>query len=165
MPEAWNPESRLLRGRVAVVVGAGRGIGEAVAAMFATAGARVVVVDVEKERAVAVSQTISQAGGQAVSVPVDVLAEGGAERIVASAVHEFGSVNIVANVAGGMNAYVPFKPLVEWTTGEWDQIVSLNLRYHFLMARAVLPQMAIAGGGTIVNIASISAIFEQRRLR
>jgi len=155
----WRPGDALLADRVAIVAGGGRGIGEETARTLAAAGAEVAVVDIERERADGVAAAIRQEGGEAVAVSADVCAETEAERVVDATVERFGRLDVVVNVAGGMNAFVPFKPLTEWSTQEWDAIVSLNLRYHFLMARAAFPRLAAVGGGTIVNVTSISGVF------
>jgi NAD(P)-dependent dehydrogenase (short-subunit alcohol dehydrogenase family) len=159
MTDTWHPGDPLLAGRAAVVAGGGRGIGEATARLLAAAGAAVAVVDLEAERADAVTSDIVTAGGTAIAVPADVLEEDQAAPIVGAAVTAFGGLDIVVNVAGGMNAYATWQPLPAWTAAEWDAVVGLNLRYHFLLCRAAIPRMVERGGGSIVNITSISGVF------
>lgn len=156
---AWHPGAPLLERRVAIVAGAGRGIGAETAMTLAAAGAAVAVVDLEAERAEQVVAAIRDAGGEAWAITADVCVEDDVERVVADTVGRFGRLDVVVDVAGGMNAFVPFKPLTEWSSEEWDQIVGLNLRYHFLMARAAVPHLAASGGGAIVFVTSVSGVF------
>jgi 3-oxoacyl-[acyl-carrier protein] reductase len=151
----------LLAGRVAIVAGGGgAGIGAAVSRALAAAGASVVVVDIERAASQKVCDQIAAAGGRALPVVADVREPASAGAIVAAARGGFGRIDVLATVAGGMTAHAEFRPLVEWSEADWDKIVSLNLRYVFLLARAVIPAMIEQGdGGSIVNVTSISGVF------
>jgi NAD(P)-dependent dehydrogenase (short-subunit alcohol dehydrogenase family) len=158
-PTTWEPGRPLLDGKVALVAGAGRGIGEATARLLAAAGAAVAVVDLEEDRARAVRDAIMSAGGRAVPVVADVRDEAQSDAIVDAAVSTFGGLDVLVNVAGGMNVFGNWAPLTEWSSDQWDAVVGLNLRYHFLLCRSAIPRLAERGGGAIVNITSVSGVF------
>jgi NAD(P)-dependent dehydrogenase (short-subunit alcohol dehydrogenase family) len=94
-----------------------------------------------------------------VPVVADVLDEEQSQPIVDAAVDTFGGLDVLVNVAGGMNVFGNWAPLTEWSSAQWDAVVGLNLRYHFLLCRAAVPRMAERGGGAIVSITSISGVF------
>jgi 3-oxoacyl-[acyl-carrier protein] reductase len=159
-PTDWVPGRPLLEGKVALVAGGGgQGIGGATARTLAAAGAAVAVVDLEEERARDVRDAIVAAGGRAVPVVADVLDESQSAAIVDAAVSTYGGLDVLVNVAGGMNVFGNWSPLTEWTSQQWDAVVGLNLRYHFLLCRAAIPKIAERGGGAIVNVTSISGVF------
>jgi len=155
----WQPGDPLLDGKVAVVAGGGRGIGEATSLMLGAAGAAVAVIDVERDRAEDVTAAMRADGVTAVPLVADLRDEDDCGRVIATAVDELGRVDALANVAGGMQQYGEWKHLEHWSTAEWDMIVQINLRYVFWLCRAVLPHMVEQGGGTIVNVTSISGVF------
>jgi 3-oxoacyl-[acyl-carrier protein] reductase len=151
----------ILAGRSAIVAGGGGGgIGAAVSRTLAAAGAGVLVVDIEAAAARKVCDQIAAGGGRAVPLVADVRETASADAIVAAARSAFGRIDVLATVAGGMTAHAEFRPLVQWSEADWDKIVALNLRYVFLLARAVIPAMIEQGdGGSIVNVTSISGVF------
>jgi 3-oxoacyl-[acyl-carrier protein] reductase len=151
----------LLAGRAAIVAGGGGGgIGAAVSRALASAGAKVAVVDIDPAAARKVCDQVSARGGQALPVVADVREAASATAIVSATRQAFGRIDVLVNVAGGMTAHAEFRPLVDWSEADWDRIVSLNLRYVFLLARAVIPVMIEQGqGGSIVNVTSISGVF------
>jgi 3-oxoacyl-[acyl-carrier protein] reductase len=155
----WQPGDPLLDGKVAVVAGGGRGIGEATSLMLGHAGAAVAVVDLEAARAEDVAATLRADGRVAAPIVADLRDEDGCAHAIAAAADELGQVDVLANVAGGMQQYGEWKHLEHWATAEWDMIVQINLRYVFWLCRAVLPRMVEQGGGTIVNVTSISGVF------
>ena len=126
-----------LTDRVAIVTGAGAGIGRATAERLAEAGAKVVVGDVNAETASAVAGAISEAGGAAIGVQVDVSSEADAERLAQSARDRFGRIDVLVNNAGiGL-----YTPLVETTLAQWNQVLAVNLTGIFLCSKYCVPFM------------------------
>ena len=147
--------------QVAIVTGAGRGIGRATAARLVAGGATVIVNDV---RADAVDEAIdSMTGdGRAVAGVADVTAEAEVAALVAHAVTEYGGVDILVNNAGGAMPGAAWAPVVESTLDDWNSCLALNLTAAFLCSRAVLPSMLEQGRGHIVSVGSISGTYGQR---
>ena len=144
----------LLKGRIAVVTGGGRGIGRAIARRFATEGAAVVVTARTTIEIESVAAEITVAGGKGAAVRADVSREEDCQQIVATARQKFGAVHILVNNAGD---YGPVKPVEEITPAEWDAVIAVHLRGAFLLTRRVLPEMYARGSGVILNISSLSA--------
>ncbi len=148
-----------LENKVAIVTGAGAatdgiGNGRAAALLLARAGAAVVCVDRKGPRADATAQQIREMGGQSITVEADVTSPIDAQRIVRSALEEFGRVDILDNNVGiGSRGSV-----VEESQSNWDRVMNINVTSMFQMAKAVIPAMIEAGGGSIINISSISAL-------
>jgi NAD(P)-dependent dehydrogenase (short-subunit alcohol dehydrogenase family) len=140
-----------LDGKVAIVTGAAQGIGAAYAEALAAAGARVCVGDIAD--AGAVERKISDAGGEAQAVRVDVTDEGSVEAMVESAARAFGGVDILVNNAAIFGS-LEGKPFTEIGSAEWDAVHAVNVRGVFECCKAVVPAMRERGGGRIVNIAS-----------
>jgi NAD(P)-dependent dehydrogenase (short-subunit alcohol dehydrogenase family) len=157
--DGWQPGAPLLDGMTALIAGGGRGIGEATTRILASAGAAVAVLDIERSRAEGVAQRIEGEGGKAIPIVADLRNEADCREAVDRAANELDRVDVLVNVAGGMQQYAQWRPLHDWTTEDWDRIVHLNLRYIFWMCRAVIPVMAAGGGGSIVNVTSISGVF------
>jgi NAD(P)-dependent dehydrogenase (short-subunit alcohol dehydrogenase family) len=155
----WHPGVPLLADQVALIAGGGRGIGEATSRILAAAGASVAVLDNERERAESVARAISEGGAQALPIVADVRDEDACAGAVERTRSEFGGVDVLANVAGGMVQYAEWRHLRHWTTADWDAIVHLNLRYVFWLSRAVIPIMEARGRGSIVSVTSISGVF------
>jgi NAD(P)-dependent dehydrogenase (short-subunit alcohol dehydrogenase family) len=139
-----------LEDKVAIVTGAGQGIGEAVARAFAREGAAVVIAEKNAATGQVVADTIHASGGRAVFAETDVTDKEAVAAMVARAAEAFGPVNVLVNNAG---ANVFHKPL-EMPDAEWHRCLDLDLEAAWLCARAVLPGMIAAGKGAIVNIAS-----------
>jgi meso-butanediol dehydrogenase/(S,S)-butanediol dehydrogenase/diacetyl reductase len=144
----------LLKGKVAIVTGGGRGIGRAIALRFAAEGAAVVVSARGQAEIDGVVKEIQNVGGRAAAVQGDVSKESGADNIVSGARKAFGSIHILVNNAG---IYGPVKPVEKLTAAEWDEALGINLRGPFLMSRAVLPEMYERGSGAILNLTTIAA--------
>lgn len=142
-----------LEGKVAIITGAGRNIGKAMAERFAAEGAAVVVADNHEGRAAAVVEGIRVSGGRATVAIVDVTREDDVEAMVRSAVDSFGGLDIlVNNVAATVN-----KPILDTTVEDWEMVVAVTLRSAFLGTKHAARAMIAAGkGGSIVNVASTS---------
>ena len=140
--------------RVAVVTGAGRGIGAAIAARFAAGGATVAVLDLDPDTAEASSKTIASAGGRALALGVDVADEDAVEAAVARVAEEFGRIDILVNNAGVTRDNMLFK----MSAADWDTVLGVHLRGNFLMSRAVQKHMVERRYGRIVSLSSRSAL-------
>src|SRR6516165_10152560 len=149
-----SPTERWLAGRVAVVTGASRGIGAATAAAVAAAGARVVLAARDRQALDGVAGQIKDAGGQATPVPTDVSDEASVERLFAevAAVGQLGALVCAA-------AVLTPAPFAGTTSALWHETLGVNLTGAFLCCRAAFTAMAAAGGGRIVNIASLSGVY------
>jgi NAD(P)-dependent dehydrogenase (short-subunit alcohol dehydrogenase family) len=137
-------------GRVALVTGAGRGIGAAIAARMAADGNRVAVCDAHQGRAEQTARAIDPAGRYALAAVADVSDAGSVMTMVARVSEQLGPPAILVNNAGVISA-APFTELAE---AEWDRVLGVNLKGQYLCARAVLPAMRRQGWGRIINIAS-----------
>ena len=142
-----------LLGKTAIITGGGRGIGRAIARRFAAEGAAVALSARTESEVLETAAEIEKAGGKAVAVAADVSREEDCERIVSAAREAFGAVHILVNNAG---IYGPVRAAEKITAHEWDDVMAVNLRGPFLMARLVLPEMYQRGSGAIVNITSIA---------
>lgn len=140
-----------LAGRVAIVTGAGRGMGRAVALTLAREGAVVVVNDVRAEAAATVAGEIEAAGGRALAYVADVSREAEVEAMVRATVEQFGALHILVNNAGILGHTQP----VELIPGdEWDRLMAVNVKGVFNCTRAVLPLLKAQRYGKIVNVSS-----------
>lgn len=151
-----------LDGKVAIVTGGARGIGAGIARCLARDGAKVAVLDLDGPEAEA---TASSLGHGSIGFACDVADEGTVQRGIADVVAKFGRLDILANNAGAGRApmdpaiFRPGSGRVEDLPGEaWDEQMSQNLRTTFLCTKYALPHLKAAGGGSIVNIASIAGI-------
>jgi NAD(P)-dependent dehydrogenase (short-subunit alcohol dehydrogenase family) len=151
-----------LAGRVAIVTGASRGIGRAIAERFAEEGAAV-VIDYRADATAAqeVVDGIMERGGQAVSIQADVSTAAGAAAMVRTAQDAFGRVDVLVNNAGIHVA----KPFLEATLDDWDRTIAVNLTGPWLCCKAVVPVMLEQGGGTIINMSSNSGLYHPSAMR
>ena len=140
------------RNRAAIVTGAGSGIGRAIALGLAAEGARVVVSDLDEAGGAETVAGIRKAGGTATFVRADVSKPEECEALAGAAVEEFGALHVAVNNAGIGG---PSAPVGEYPVDGWDRVIAINLSGVFYGMRYQIPAMLDAGGGSIVNIASI----------
>lgn len=142
-----------LDGKIAVVTGAGSGMGRAIAQEFATQGARIAAIDIN---AAAVTETVASLGaGRGVALTGDISDSAATARMVVEAEAAFGRVDILVNCAGVLDGYAP---ITETDDALWDRILGINLKGAFLLSRAALPGMVARGQGVIINISSIAGL-------
>ncbi|GGR20772.1 MULTISPECIES: SDR family oxidoreductase [Agromyces] len=139
-----------LENKQAIVTGGAGGIGRASSLALAAEGARVAVVDLDGAAAERVAEEIRAAGGEAIAIAADVSSEPDIERVVRETQAAFGGIDVVFNNAG----IIRRTTAVETTVEEWDRVFGVNVRSIFLMCKHVVPVMAAAGGGSIVNTGS-----------
>jgi NAD(P)-dependent dehydrogenase (short-subunit alcohol dehydrogenase family) len=142
---------RFLQGRTAIVTGAGRGIGRAVAHVLSRAGATVLLASRTERELLETRAEIDGAGGAAIAVPTDVTRRADARALVARALEATGRLDILVNNAG---VFV-WKALAHLDEEEWDRILDTNLKAAYLLTHAALPALVASGGGRVVNVASI----------
>ena len=142
-----------LKKQVAIVTGAGQGIGRAVALTLAREGATVVVNDIDLEKAEKVAEEVSAQGGQALPVQADVSKAKDVDVLVKKALDSYKRVDILVNNAG----VAKLTRLLELTEAEWDRTMNINIKGQFLCSKAVIAQMIKQERGKIVNIASLAA--------
>jgi NAD(P)-dependent dehydrogenase (short-subunit alcohol dehydrogenase family) len=145
-----------LEGKVAVITGAGSGIGRVAASLFAAEGAKVVVADVVADQAEAAVADIEAAGGTATAVTVDVSDEAQVGSMIDHAVASYGGVHVLFNNAG----IFPDDDggVLDTPPGTWQRVMEVNLKGVWLGCRAAVPAMLDSGGGSIVNVASFVAL-------
>ncbi len=144
-----------LSDRVAIVTGAASGIGKASAELFAAEGAKVVVADWDEARGEAVASHIRASDGEALFVKVDVSSAEDVRRMVETAAERYGRLDVLFNNAGveGEQAFT-----ADCTLENWDRVIGINLKGVFLGMKYAIPQMLKAGGGAIINNASVAGI-------
>lgn len=142
-----------LKDRVAVVTGAGQGIGRAYAHRLVQEGARVVVAELNEAKGKVVAEELHAAGGDGLFVRTDVADEASCQEMAAAAVRQFGQIDVLVNNAAVFST-ITMKPFWELTVAEWDRLMAVNVRGVWLASKAVVPQMRRQGSGRIVNISS-----------
>ncbi|ODT71262.1 MAG: 3-oxoacyl-[acyl-carrier-protein] reductase [Pelagibacterium sp. SCN 63-23] len=143
----------LLDGKVALVTGAGSGIGKATALALAAEGASVVAMSRTAEEVEATAAEIEKAGGTAIAATADITEDAEMKDLVAKAVKRFGRLDIVIANAGINGVWAPIETL---TPDEWDQTISVNLRGTYMTLHHTIPELEKAGGGSVVVVSSIN---------
>ncbi len=143
-----------LQNRVAIVTGAGSGIGQAIASLFAQEGAHIVVADRAPARAEESAQQIQALGGQALAVTVDVTDQAGVNRMATAATERFGRVDLLVNNA----AISQGDDILTFDEATWDLNLAVVLKSVYLCSKAVLPTMIQQQRGAIVNISSVNGL-------
>jgi NAD(P)-dependent dehydrogenase (short-subunit alcohol dehydrogenase family) len=138
-----------LVGRIALITGAASGIGRATALLFAREGATVAIADVN-QAGESVAEEIIQNGGRAIFEQADVTRATDCQRLVERTLYEFAVIHVLFNNAG----IIRRASVVELSEQDWDRVMAVNVKSIFLMSRRVIPIMAKAGGGSIINTAS-----------
>lgn len=141
-----------LKSKVAIITGAGSGIGRATALLFAREGARVVVADLAVESGQETVRLISQSGGDASFVQVDVSKASDVEKMISTTVSTWGKLDILYNNAGIAEPQVG--PITQIAEKDWDTLIAINLKGVFLGIKHAIPEMIKGGGGSIINTAS-----------
>ena len=145
--------SLALKDKVAIITGAGRGLGRAFALRYAEEGAKLLLPDISLERAEGVVKEIRDKGGEALAVETDISDENATKKIAEKVIQQYGKVDILLNNAAiyyGLNV----TPWDAWTVEEWDRIFSVNVRGTWLCCKAITPMMIKQSKGKIINIAS-----------
>ena len=144
-----------LTGRAALVTGGNGGIGLGIAGGLAKAGASVAIAARDRSKTARAAEGLSEYGSDVIGLEIDVADEGSVADAVAAAAQQFGRLDILVNNAGIAVRKQPH----EYSVDEWDRVLDINLKGTFLCARAAYPHMVESGGGSIVNIGSMTSIF------
>ena len=149
------PQFHAMAGRVALVTGAGSGIGRASAIAFARAGARVIVSDVSTDGGEETARLINERGGEAAFVPADVSDGQQVDHLIRETLARYGRLDCAHN-NGGIEG--PLATVVDLTEADWDRVVDVNLKGVWWCLKREIPAMLASGGGAIVNTASVSGL-------
>jgi len=141
-----------LDGRVAIVTGAGGGLGEGICTSLAAAGAAVACLDVDAERTDRIARRVEEGGGRSLALEGDIADRASVDAAVARVTEELGGVDVLVNNA----AIYPRRAWTEITEEEWDRVLAVNLKGYFFCARACFDSMKQRGRGHIVNISSVT---------
>jgi NAD(P)-dependent dehydrogenase (short-subunit alcohol dehydrogenase family) len=143
-----------LKGKVAVITGAGSGIGQATAVLFAQEGAKVGVADINAAGVEETVRRVRQAGGEVIGMRVDVAKGEDVQRMFQQTADAFGGIDVIFNNAG----VVVVKSVIDTTESEWDFVLNVNLRGVWLGIKYGAPYLIQRGGGSIINTASVNAL-------
>jgi NAD(P)-dependent dehydrogenase (short-subunit alcohol dehydrogenase family) len=145
-----------LDGKVALITGAGSGMGRVAAQMFAVEGARVVVAEFDEEAGEETAHLVKEAGGEATFVQADVSREDDARRMVDAAASAYGRLDVLYNNAGVMPE--ADHSVIDTDVDTWDRVMAVNLRGVFLGCKYAIPRMVKQGSGSVINISSFVAL-------
>jgi len=149
-----------LDGKVAIITGAGTGMGQTAAILFAKEGAKVVVADCVAEWGEQTVMMIKEAGGEAIFIKVDVSKTEDIKKMINTAIDTYGKLDVLYNNAGVNTGYGA--PTIEWTEEDYDKNMDVNVKGVWLGMKYAIPEMIKAGGGSIINTASVAADAAQR---
>ncbi|HAP34482.1 MAG TPA: 3-oxoacyl-ACP reductase FabG [Bacteroidetes bacterium] len=144
-----------LKDKVAVITGAGQGIGKTTALIFSREGASIVVADINEAQAQATANEITASGGNAIAVKVNVASLQDCEQLARTVIEKFGKVDILINNAG----ITRDATLAKMTEEQFDQVISVNLKGVFNMTKAITPFMVEKGYGKVVNTSSVVGLY------
>lgn len=148
-----------LENKTAIVTGAASGMGKAIASLFASEGANVIVADLKQNEIDEVVNAITKNGGKAIGVICDVSKENDIKNMIDMAVESYNTLDILVNNAGIMDDFFP----VDQVSNEvWNRVMGVNLNGPFFACRLAIPIMLKQGAGSIINIASIGGLFGSR---
>jgi len=148
------PKFADLKGKVAIVTGAAKGMGRAEAIKLASAGAKVVLADIDLAGCEQVVAEIKKLRGQALAVKCDMSKKSDIDALIATTVKTFSKLDILVNNAG----IFPFKPFLEMQEQDFQKVIDINLKGYFFATQAAVKEMAKQKSGSVINIASIAAI-------
>jgi NAD(P)-dependent dehydrogenase (short-subunit alcohol dehydrogenase family) len=146
-----------LANRVALITGAGMGMGREASLLFAEQGARIIVADIDREAADETVALVRKAGGEAVAVIGDVALEGDVKRMVEEGVHAFKALHILYNNAGVLWKDRD-RSVLETDETHWERVMAINLKSVFWVTKYGIPHLRRAGGGSIILVGSVSAL-------
>jgi NAD(P)-dependent dehydrogenase (short-subunit alcohol dehydrogenase family) len=149
-----------LRNKIAVITGAGAGIGHSTALRFAEEGARLVLADISEPNVTATAKEIEKTGAEVISVVSDISSEDSARGISDAAVKRFGGIDILVNNAADFTTF----PVETATVEHWRQVLGVNVIGTALVSKHAIPHMKARGGGSIVNVGSMSGMIAQRNM-
>lgn len=150
---------RSLENKIAIITGAGAGLGKAIAVLFAAHGAKVVASDLNEDALLVLKKEITDTGGIIKTVKADMALSGDIDAMVETTVNSFGTVDILVNNAGVMD---DFSPVADVTDAMWNRVMKINLDGPFMAMRSVLKIMLAKKAGTIINIASVGGLYGAR---
>ena len=148
-----------ISGKVALITGGGTGIGRSCAELFAQEGARVSLVGRRKDVLDAAAASIANRGGEVMTISCDVSDRASVEAAIDATVAKFGQLHVVVNNAG----MVVVGTVEQTSDADWDRTLAVNLTGTFLVSRGALPKLRMAGGGSIVNVASVLGLFARKQ--
>lgn len=147
----------ILKDRVAVITGSGQGLGKSYAKMLAEHGAKVVIAEINAEKAESVAQELRDQHLEAIAIQVDVSDEESTKRMADEVIRQWGKVDILINNAAYFST-IQMKPFEEISIDEWDRAMAVNLRGAFFCCKAIVPHMKQRRSGTIVNVTSATVL-------
>lgn len=146
-----------LQDKVAIISGGARGMGAVEAKLFASEGCRVIIGDILESDGLRVESEIIKSGGESVFIKLDVTEQNDWDSVVSGAVEHFGKIDILVNNAG----IALFGTLEDTSNDDWERVMNVNAKGVFLGTKAVIPEMRKVGGGSIINISSVSGLIGQ----